>query len=99
MNWIIFDPNCDLGFLPGLISENDPRPVKEQLEDTYAHGGGWNPMPGWRMDEDHTLRYPGDPAMRPLAMTYIRDELILFYPHAFLCIMKPDKTFEVSRVD
>jgi hypothetical protein len=101
MNWILLHPQCDLGFLPDLISENDPRKVAEQLADTYRHGGGWNPMPGWRLDieDHHTLKFPGDPPMYPLAMTRLRNETILFYPHAFLCVIQPDTSFEVARVD
>jgi hypothetical protein len=97
MNWIVFD-QCDLGFLPSLISEEDPRSVKDQLNDNYRHGGGWNPMDGWRLD-GQTLHFPGDPPMSPLAMTKCRDELILFYPYSFLCVIQPDKSFEVSRID
>ena len=99
MDWLAFDTRVDLGFLPGLISENDPRPAAKQLEDTYRHGGGWNPMPGWRLDMSNVLHYPGDPSMKPLAMAILRHELILFYPHAFLCIVQPDRSFEVARVD
>jgi hypothetical protein len=97
--WTVFDRRVDLGFLPGLINEDDPRPVKEQLDDTYRHGGGWNPMGGWRLSEDRSLNYPNDPPMKPLAMTTLRHETLLFYPHAFLCVLQPDGSFEVSRVD
>jgi hypothetical protein len=99
MNWILFDARTDLGFLPGMISEDDPRPVREQLADNYRHGGGWNPQSGFTMSADHTLKYPGDPPMQPLAMSNCRKELLLFYPYSYLCIMQLDATFEVARVD
>jgi|SRR5580692_1101099 hypothetical protein len=101
MNWIVFNPQCDLGFLPDLISDNDPRPVKDQLNDTYRHGGGWNPQSQFTLDRSNrnTLKYPGDPPMRPLAMSQCRDEILLFYPYAYLCILQLDGSFEVARVD
>jgi hypothetical protein len=99
MNWIVFDSQTDLGFLPGLISEDDPRPVREQLATNYSYGGGWNPMNGFTMEPDHSLCFPGDPPMQPVAMSNCRKELLLLYPHAFLCIMQLDATFEVARVD
>jgi hypothetical protein len=99
MKWILVDPSVDLGFLPNLISEHDPRPVGQQLAETYAHGGGWNPQSGFRKTANYVLHYPGDPPMRPLAMTTLRDEMICFYPYSYLGVFKSDGSFEVSRVD
>jgi hypothetical protein len=99
MNWIKFKP-CDLGFLPELLSEYDLRPAASQLADNYRHGGGWNPQHGFTFGEqDCSLKYPGDPVMFPLARSKLRDELLLFYEYAYLCIVQPDMTFEVARVD
>ena len=89
----------DLGFLPGLIDEDDPRGVKEQLADKYDYGGGWQPMPGFTLLPSFTLTYPGDPPMQPVAMTLLRGEKILLYQYSFLCVVQPDGSFEVSRVD
>jgi hypothetical protein len=99
MNWVIFDRNCDLGFLPLLITDIDV-PVAKQLEVTYAHGGGWRPQSGFTLDiESMTLKYPGDPPMRPLAMAILRNEMIFFYEQDYLCIVQQDHSFEVARVD
>jgi hypothetical protein len=100
LNWVVFKPGVDLGFLPGLILESDPRPVAEQLNDRYGHGGGWQPMPGFTLNPGtFTLKYPEDPPMKPLAMSTLRDEMLVFYPHAFLMILQSNGAFEVSRVD
>jgi hypothetical protein len=58
MIWTTKGP-VDLGFLPGLIDEDDPRGVKEQLADKYGYGGGWRPMPGLTLLPDRSLKYPG----------------------------------------
>jgi len=96
--WITMGKAEDLGFLPAFIDDNDQRPAREQLKENYAHGGGWRPMSGWiRMGT--VITYPGDPPMRPIAMTKLRDETLYLYPHAFLMILQKDGSFEVSRVD
>lgn len=88
-----------LGELPHFLSENDPRPAREQIDSNYAHGGGWSPFPGFTMLEDGNLSYPGDPPVRLLAETQLRDELIRFYEHDWLAIIQEDGSFEISRVD
>lgn len=100
MLWISVDPKVDLGFLPDLISDQDPRPVAEQLQDTYRHGGGWNPQSGFTFkQETGALSYPGDPVMKPLALSNCRDEMLLFYPYSYLLVLQQDGNFEVARVD
>lgn len=99
---VMLDPRYTLdalGFLQDFISVNDPRPAKEQFDEGYAFAGGWRPMPGFKMHPGGRLLYPGDPPMLPFAMTKIRDEVIMFYPHAFVCILQKDGTFEVARMD
>jgi hypothetical protein len=99
MIWVTLDPRVDLGFLPSLISEDDPRPVAAQLDDKYRHGGGWDPVPGFTVRDGYVLKYPDDPPMAPLAMTSLRQEVIVFYPYSFLGVFQSDGSFEVSRVD
>jgi hypothetical protein len=89
-----------LGLLPDMISEDDPRPAKEQFDSNYQHGGGWVAMPRFSFDpSSKAIRYPGDPPMRHIAHTHLRDEWILIYPHAWVCIVQPDGSFEVARMD
>lgn len=101
MIYIALDPRFDpeqLGYLPGFISDEDPRPAAEQYDKAYI--AGWRPQPGWEFDPK-TLRaqYPGDPPKYPICMTSLRDEIILFYPHAYVLIKQPDDSFEMCRMD
>jgi hypothetical protein len=91
-----------LGLLPEFFSETDPRSAAEQLDENYAHGGGFRPSPEntWALDrETLVLTYPEEPPMQPLAKAYLHDELLVFYPSAFLAIIQPDGSFKVTRVD
>jgi hypothetical protein len=105
MTWIQLDNRlhpADLGFLPEILLPEDKRPVREQLNDRYAHGGGYRPFSGkFRLDRmTMILRYPGDPPFRPGAMIQIGDEKVFFYPQgAWLLILQPNGDWEVTRVD
>lgn len=82
-----------------FLSEHDPRPAAEQIDDNYAHGGGWSPFKGFTVLEDGSIQYPGDPAHPILAETRLRDEIIRFYDSSWLMIMQPDGSYEISRID
>jgi hypothetical protein len=100
MLWSIIRGGSDqLGLLPGMVSEDDPRPAKEQFDANYSHGGGWRHMNGFTLKDDNSLVYSGDPPYRPLAVTWLRDELIVFYPYSWVAIIQPDRSFEVCRMD
>lgn len=92
----------ELGMIPMFLSAHNPAPAAEQFNTMYRHGGGWNPMPGWRM-VDGILHYPGDfgqdEIYPPLATTKLRDETISIHEHAWVSIMQPDGTFQVARMD
>jgi hypothetical protein len=88
----------DLGLLPYFLSENDPRPAAEQFNEKYAHGGGWQPIPGCTL-KGLTMRYPGDPPFKAIAMMKLRDEVVLIYEHSLVAILQPDGTFAVARMD
>lgn len=102
-------PLVDLGLIPSFFHESDPRPAKEQIADRYSYGGGWTPLDGFVMnEEDHSIQYISksldegeeqDPPLRVLAEAQFRDEKLYFYPHAWLAIVQPDGSFEVSRLD
>jgi hypothetical protein len=95
-----FDLN-DLGYLPGFLSEDDPDDARTQLDKNYGHGGGFRPQPQWKILDmvDMTIQYPGDPALHPLAVTTLRQELIFFYPHAYVLILQPHGEFVCARMD
>ena len=103
--WKLLHPKmteAHLGYLPRLINETFPGKVAQQLAKNYAHGGGYIPFGRgqWEMDpKDHSLKYPGDPRLKPIASTKIRDEELYFYNHALLAIVQPDGDFVVVRVD
>jgi hypothetical protein len=86
--------------LPDILLASDPRPVREQLDDRYAHGGGFRPMKGFTMTGDYVLHYPGDPPFKPAAFSTFGDEIVIFYPQcSLLCVLQLDASFEVTRVD
>jgi hypothetical protein len=102
MIWHIYGyahPDC-LGFIPSFISDDDPRPIKEQIDANYQHGGGWRPIKGFIMTEDHLLHFPGDPPYRPLALGIMRNRCVILYEYSFLAISEePGGEWEVARVD
>jgi hypothetical protein len=104
ITWIALDPKLraeDLGFLPAILTPTDPRPIKDQLADRYAHGGGYHPFRGFKLERmTMQLRYPGDPPLKPSAFAEFGDERVFFYSEgAWLLILQPDDTYEVTRVD
>jgi hypothetical protein len=96
-----FDMLEGLGFIPTFISAHDPRPVKEQIDANYGHGGGWRKSDSFTMGQDMELisKYPEDPDLFPLAKAQVRDEDIYFYDYAWTAIVQPDGSFEVARLD
>lgn len=100
--WIMLHPRMTpdaLGYIPGFLSEDDPRPAREQIDAHYQHGGGWCPNKGFTLRRDNVLQFPGDPLFPPLAQVRLRDELIVLYPHSYVAIIQPDRSFEAARVD
>jgi len=100
MKWIKVSRHVDLGFLPMILRDDDPRPVNEQMDDRYAHGGGWRPQGGFKFDfETGALKYPGDPPMYPVAMTRLHDDMIIIYPYAYMLVRHKDGSWQVMRAD
>jgi hypothetical protein len=92
----------DLGELPDWLDDDDPDSAAQQIHKHYGHGGGWHPFQGTippTLSRLYELCYPGDPPLMPLAGTKLRHELIFLYPHSWLAIIQPDRTFEVARID
>lgn len=102
LTWKMMHPQARpdmLGYIPGFLSENDPRPAREQLDTAYSHGGGWTPFHGFTILPDGNLKYPGDPPVELLAETHLRNETIRFYNHSWVCIIQPDGSYEICRMD
>jgi hypothetical protein len=83
-----------LGYVPTFLSEDDPRPAAVQINEHYAHGGGWSPM---RRGAFAALA--DDPPLALIAEARLRDETLRFYEGSWLSITQPDGSFEVSRLD
>lgn len=99
-----------VGMIPMFLSESDPRPAREQFNERYAHGGGWRSFNGFELSPGPTpalldgdnipnIKYPGDPIMPPLAYAMLRDEMIVIYQYAWVMILQPDGSYEISRMD
>jgi len=86
-----------LGLIPFFLMVDDPRSAREQFDARYV--SGWNPTTGFKLSRDHSIRYPGDPPLRPLAMCKLRDETIFFYRHAWVLVLQKDGTYEACRMD
>jgi len=88
-----------LGFIPDMLSENNPKSATQQLNDGYQHGGGWTPFNGHALLPDNSIKYPGDPPHKPIAEMRLRDELILIYEHSWVAVIQPDRSYEICRMD
>jgi hypothetical protein len=103
IHFTFLDPRCSydhLGYLPGFLDELDPRPARQQIDQNYQHGGGWQPLDGWVMNpRTRRIKFPGDPPLAPLAAARLHDEMLYFYDHAWLLVLQPDGSYEVARVD
>ena len=86
-----------LGLIPGFLDPADTRPAVDQFREKYC--GGWDNMPGFRLIDGITLKYSGDPPMQPIATCYFREEVVMVYPYAWVCVRQPDGTFEAARMD
>lgn len=100
MQWHRLHPSATtgtLGFIPDFVSEEDPRPAAEQFNERYI--GRWRPAQGFTLTPDNRLHYPGDPPLLPLAETRLRGEVIRLYQFGWVCIVQPDGSFQISRMD
>jgi hypothetical protein len=101
MEWEMMHPlvrDEHLGYIPSFLKLEDERPAKEQFQERYWPG--WHPFTGFKMDpKTYELRYPGDPAYKPLASTMLRDEKVLVYNHAWVAIVQKDGSYEIARMD
>ena len=88
-----------LGLIPSFFRESDPRSAIEQIDEAYAHGGGWRPIPGWTFDAESMEITYGDETYRPFAYATLHGETIFVYPYAWVCVVAADGTFQVARID
>lgn len=93
-----------VGYLPQMLSEDNPASAQEQLHNGYLHGGGWNDFHGFILGKDEKagkffLQYPGDPPMRERSRTTLRNETVVLFDSSWVAVIQPDETFRVARFD
>lgn len=89
----------ELGMLPDMIDQDDPRSAAEQFDANYQHGGGWRPMQGFT-HKGLILHYPGDPPYRPIATWPLRHELIIVYRYGIVAVYNvKTEAIEIARMD
>lgn len=103
--WKLLHPKMTdehLGFLPMILRADDPRPAREQIEERYAHGGGYHPYPdgAWTFS-GNSMKFPGDPPLLPLASLALplSHEELFVYDHALVRIQQADGSSRVTRMD
>lgn len=87
------------GLIPAWLNPLDPRSAKDQLDANYKHGGGWRPFKGFTLKANDAIAYPGDPDLPPILQMTLRNERIVMYPHAWVAIIQPDRSYEICRMD
>lgn len=106
--WKRCHPNATLdhlGYIPQMLNSADPRSAAHQFNDSYAHGGGWSPFSGFTMLPNGDMQYEdpeepdADPPTRKLWEATLHKETICVYEHAWVAIVQPDGSYEVSRMD
>lgn len=101
MKWELKHPRVQmemLGYIPQFLDESDPRPAKEQIEENYAHGGGWRPIKGFSANEN-SIQYDDYRPRVLIAETKLRKEVIRIYEGALVGIFQPDGEFEIACLD
>lgn len=99
--WSIVHPRANydmLGYLPLFIFKSDERPARVQYNERYQYGG-WQPINGFTLWPDGSLKYPEDPALPPLLEFTLRDETLTYHGYGLVRITQKDGTWEVARMD
>lgn len=86
-----------LGLIPAFLDPEDPRSPIEQFAERYQ--GGWDVMPGFTLIDGVSLKYPGDDLMNPIARVDVNGHTVLVYTSGWVCVLRPDHTYEVARLD
>jgi hypothetical protein len=100
--WVAKHPAANeghLGLIPTFVSDEDPRPAREQFDQNYGFAGGWQPFAGFKMLGNGNMKYPDDPPTRLLFEAKLREETIRVYESAWVAIIQPNGEFEVCRMD
>jgi len=91
-----------VGYFPFFWDAQDSRKAVEQHDAKSPPGGSFGDFQGFTYDkETEALKYPGDPALKPLAFAVLplSRERIVVYPHAWVAIIQDDGSIQVDRRD
>lgn len=88
-----------IGFIPQFFSTTNELDARGQINLNYAHGGGWRPTKGFKLNTESSLVYPGDPPMRAMFKAQLRDETITIFESGWCVITQKDGTWEAARLD
>lgn len=104
-----------IGLIPTFFTELDPRDAIEQINERYAHGGGWFDLrvgpKHFTLTSSGVLQYMGDEfedPKRPIAEASLhggicepdaKGELILLYEGGYTVVVQVDGSFRVARLD
>jgi len=88
------------GYIPGWLNKDNPKSLRDQLNDGYAFGG-FAPFKGFKMNKQEQLVYAGDPPQRPIVefRSPNHKERVVVYEQAWVAVIYPDGSFEVCRMD
>ena len=89
-----------MGIIPDFITRPDVSAIA-QVHGAYAAHGGWRPLPGWIMESNGVLTFPGDRPEYPAALLVLPEtgEAVRFYPRAWMSVRLADDTYQVARID
>ena len=88
------------GLIPHFLFAHDPRPLRQQIDERYSHGGGWRSMGGWRFNRKKwAIRYGDDPPLQPLGGAALNGEICVVFPDAWVMVMRDDEHFDIARLD
>lgn len=96
--------NAHVGLIPENILRfaNEQDDAVKQLTDSYVYGGNrWHDIDGFKLNDDNSLKYPGDPKLLPRAQFRLgpKNELVVVYDSAFIAVIQEDRSFRVTRMD
>jgi len=77
------------GFIPEMLSDTNPKPLWEQIDDNYAHGGGWVDFDGFKIlsggeSEPFVIQYSGDPKSYEIGRAFSEKECLALFEYSFV---------------
>jgi hypothetical protein len=91
-----------LGMIPLMLSPHDERPMVEQLNEGYQHGGGWQPFKGFSVNSSgdyYYLTYPNDPPYKERARITMNGETLAVFDSAWVLVIDKEGKNHIARMD